>query len=106
MSGKRHFHTFEEYKASRNYDHEAVARNLEKMTAELRAYRLKELRQGLRITQVELAQLLHVSQNRISKLEQGDIGKSQVDTLRKYVEAMGGTLRIDVEVDGKTFQLA
>lgn len=106
MTEKRHFHTFEEYKESRNYDREAVARNLELMTAELRAFRLKELRQGLKITQVELAKQLNVSQNRISKLEHGDIGKSQVETIRKYVEAMGGTLRIDVEVNGTSFQLA
>lgn len=83
-----------------------VEEHKKRMMAEVRAYRLKELRKELRITQVELAQQLQVSQNRISRIEHGDIEKSQVDTLRKYVEAMGGTLRIDVEVDGKKFQLA
>ena len=58
---------------------------VEKLEAEIRAYRLKELRKELNITQVELAKQLHVSQNRISRIEHGDIEKSQVDTLRKYV---------------------
>jgi transcriptional regulator with XRE-family HTH domain len=79
---------------------------VEKLEAEIRAYRLKELRKELNITQVELAQQLHVSQNRISRIEHGDIEKSQVDTLRKYVEAVGGTLTLEVQVGDRKFQLA
>jgi transcriptional regulator with XRE-family HTH domain len=87
-------------------DSERVNRLVGKLEAEIRAYRLKELRKELNITQVELAQLLHVSQNRISRIEHGDIEKSQVDTLRKYVEAVGGTLTIEVQVGDRKFQLA
>lgn len=87
-------------------DSERVNRLVDKLEAEIRAYRLKELRKELNITQVELAQLLHVSQNRISRIEHGDIEKSQVDTLRKYVEAVGGTLTLEVQVGDRKFQLA
>ena len=87
-------------------DSEHVNRLVDKLEAEIRAYRLKELRKELNITQVELAQLLHVSQNRISRIEHGDIEKSQVDTLRKYVEAVGGTLTLEVQVGDRKFQLA
>lgn len=87
-------------------DSERVNRLVGKLEAEIRAYRLKELRKELNITQVELAQLLHVSQNRISRIEHGDIEKSQVDTLRKYVEAVGGTLTLEVQVGDRKFQLA
>ena len=87
-------------------DSERVNRLVEKLEAEIRAYRLKELRKELNITQVELAQQLHVSQNRISRIEHGDIEKSQVDTLRKYVEAVGGTLTLEVQVGDRKFQLA
>jgi transcriptional regulator with XRE-family HTH domain len=87
-------------------DSERVNRLVDKLEAEIRAYRLKELRKELNITQVELAQLLHVSQNRISRIEHGDIERSQVDTLRKYVEAVGGTLTIEVQVGDRKFQLA
>ncbi|MEY2698449.1 MAG: hypothetical protein RL720_405 [Actinomycetota bacterium] len=87
-------------------DSDRVNRLVDKLEAEIRAYRLKELRKELNITQVELAQLLHVSQNRISRIEHGDIEKSQVDTLRKYVEAVGGTLTLEVQVGDRKFQLA
>lgn len=87
-------------------NHERVNQLVEKLEAEIRAYRLKELRKELNITQVELAQQLHVSQNRISRIEHGDIEKSQVDTLRKYVEAVGGTLTLEVQVGDRKFQLA
>jgi transcriptional regulator with XRE-family HTH domain len=83
-----------------------VKRHMKRMIAEVRAYRLKELRKELQITQVQLAQQLHVSQNRISRIEHGDIEKSQVDTLRKYVEAVGGTLTLEVQVGDRKFQLA
>jgi predicted transcriptional regulator len=55
---------------------------------------------------VELAAKIDVSQNRISRIEHGDIEKSQVDTLRKYVEAVGGTLRLEVEIGDQRFLLA
>lgn len=83
-----------------------VEQHKKRMLAEVRAYRLKELRKELQITQVQLAQQLHVSQNRISRIEHGDIEKSQVDTLRKYVEAVGGTLTLEVQVGDRKFQLA
>lgn len=87
-------------------NHERVNELVEKLEAEIRAYRLKELRKELNITQVELAQQLHVSQNRISRIEHGDIERSQVDTLRKYVEAVGGKLTLEVQVGDRKFQLA
>ncbi|WP_449373077.1 hypothetical protein [Arthrobacter psychrolactophilus] len=34
----------------------------------------------------------------MSRIEHGDIDRAQIDTLRKYVEAIGGTLRIEVEL--------
>jgi len=40
------------------------------------------------MSQVELAERLNVSQNRVSRIEHGDIERAQLDTLRKYVEAV------------------
>ncbi len=85
-------------RAARPIDRERVDVHKRRMLDEVRAYRLRELREASSLTQVELAELLHVSQNRISRLERGDLERSQVDTLRKYVEAIGGRLRIEVEL--------
>ena len=37
-----------------------------------------------------------VNQNRVSRIEHGDIERARLDTLRKYVEAVGGELRVEV----------
>ena len=57
-------------------------------------------------THVELAAHLHVTQNRVSRIEHGDIDRAQVDTLRKYVEAVGGRLRVEVELSDERIQIA
>jgi transcriptional regulator with XRE-family HTH domain len=87
-------------------DPAVIAAIMKQMRAEIRAYKLRELREALEITQVQLAAKIDVSQNRISRIEHGDIEKSQVDTLRKYVEAVGGTLRLEVEIGDQRFTLA
>jgi len=84
--------------AKRPVDREKVNAHKKRMREEIRAYRLREIRESLSITQVELAQRLNVSQNRVSRIEHGDIDRSQLDTLRRYVEAVGGTLRIEVVI--------
>jgi len=60
----------------------------------VRAYHLREVRQAQAKTQVALAADLGVGQSQVSQIEHGDIGKSKVDTLRRYIEALGGELDI------------
>ena len=63
----------------------------------------REQREATQQTQVEVASRLHVSQRRISALERGDIERSQIETLPKYAEALGGTLHVEVRIDDKSF---
>lgn len=56
------------------------------------AYNLKEARKASHMTQVELARTMGVSQNRISRMENGDIGSMSLDTIRRYIEALGGSV--------------
>ncbi|MGO4187372.1 helix-turn-helix domain-containing protein [Pseudarthrobacter sp. TAF60_1] len=77
-----------------------------RIVEEVRANRLRELREASELTQVELAGRLHVSQNRVSRIEHGDIDRAQVDTLGKYVEALGGRLRVEVELGDERIQIA
>ncbi len=90
----------------RPVNREAVDAHKKRMIEEVRAYRLRELREALSLTQVQLASRLQVSQNRVSRFEQGDIERAQVDTLRKYVEALGGTLRVEIEYGDERIQIA
>ena len=80
-----------------------MARNLEQVLEKLPAKRrakiearagelatLKDLRQAVQQTQEELASVLGVGQDTISRLEQRS--DMLLSTLKRYVEAMGGTL--------------
>jgi DNA-binding XRE family transcriptional regulator len=56
---------------------------------------LHELRQARELTQKELAQTLNVNQPAVSKLEQRT--DAYISSLRSYIEAMGGKLKITAE---------
>lgn len=96
----------EQLKQRRPGRRDVVEAHKERMIAESRAWRLRELRQQFDLTQVELAAELDVSQNRVSAIERGDLDKTQVDTLRRYIAALGGQLKLEVQVGDETFQLA
>ncbi|WP_284983301.1 helix-turn-helix transcriptional regulator [Arthrobacter sp. efr-133-TYG-118] len=98
--------TIEEILAKRPVDRVGVEGHKKLLIDEVRAYRLRELREASGLTQVELAARLHVSQNGVSRIEHGDIDRAQVGTLRKYVEAVGGRLRVEVELGDERIQIA
>lgn len=64
------------------------------LVAEVRAHRLAEVRKQHGLTQHDLASALHVSQARISKMEQGELNRTELSTIQRYVEALGGKLEI------------
>ncbi|MGO4859782.1 helix-turn-helix domain-containing protein [Arthrobacter sp. 2MCAF14] len=82
--------SLEELVAKRSVDRVAVDAHKKHLLDGVRACRIRELREASGLTLVQLAARLHVSQNRVSRIEHGDIDRAQVDTLRKYVEAAGG----------------
>jgi predicted transcriptional regulator len=98
--------TLSDVLSSRPVDRAAVDEHKRRMLDEVRAYRLRELREAIGLTQVDIADVLEVSQNRVSRLEHGDIERTQVDTLRRYVEAVGGQLHIEVEIGERRIQIA
>jgi predicted XRE-type DNA-binding protein len=66
----------------------------EQTQAVIDAYNLREARKASNLTQVELARAMGVSQNRVSRMENGDINAMSVDALRRYVEALGGHMTL------------
>jgi transcriptional regulator with XRE-family HTH domain len=98
--------SLDELVRDRPVDRARVDAHKRRILEEVRAYRLRELREASDLTQVELAARLEVSQNRVSRIEHGDIERAQVDTLRKYVEAVGGHLRVEVEFGDERIQIA
>jgi len=98
--------TLEEQLAIRPIDETRVEAMAQQFREQSRANSLREIRLAQAITQTQLAMQLQVSQNRISQLEHGEIGKSQIDTLRRYVEALGGQLNVEASFGHKRFVLA
>lgn len=92
--------------ARRPVDREAVDAHKERMLEEVRAYRLRELPEAAELTQVELAERLDVSQNRVSKIEHGAVVRAQAETLHRYAEAVGGELHVEVEIEGRRIEIA
>src|SRR5271163_1039393 len=56
---------------------------------------LRELRKAHALTQQRMAEALHISQDGVSRIEKRS--DFLLSTLRSYVEAMGGNLRLVVE---------
>ena len=98
--------TLEDLQRERPTDPKAVAAHKERMLAEIRAYRLRELREALALTQTELARTLGISQKRVSEIERGEVDRTKVDTLRRYAAALGGTLRVEVKIGRDTYEIA
>lgn len=102
---KKGFTRFEEWSAKQNFDEATIAKGVKEIYREILEYKLRELRQKRGLTQQELADKLGVTQNRISKLERLDLDRAELQTIRSYVEALGGNLRLTVSIEGKELEL-
>lgn len=58
------------------------------------AFNLKKARKVSNMTQVQVARAIGVSQNRVSRMENGDMNAMSVASLRRYVSALGGNLSL------------
>ena len=98
--------TLEEQLQLRPVDPAELAHLKNEMRQYARAYRLREVREAQAMTQVAVAKQLGIGQNRVSQIERGDIDHSQVDTLRRYVEALGGRLTVEAEFGDARYIIA
>ncbi len=94
--------TFRDYMASLP---EERRRKIEEGTQKLIfAYQLEMARKARRVSQKQLAAALRVSQPAIAKMEHEEDMK--LSTLKRLVEGMGGSLRIEAEFpDGVSHRL-
>ncbi|WP_433228963.1 helix-turn-helix domain-containing protein [Actinomadura formosensis] len=76
----------------------------ERTEAYVRGYQLSEIRKAAGVTQAELAEMLGVSQARISKIEHGEV--SGIDVVRDYVTALGGHLDLVASLGDRTWKVA
>ena len=84
---------------------ESIARSRNTAIEEIAAMELAELRDALKVTQVDLAKRMKVSQAAISKLEKRN-RNIHVDQLRSIVSAMGGNLIIIADFEDRKVELS
>lgn len=72
----------------------------ERTQAYIDAYNLREARKQSHMTQVQVADAMGVSQNRVSQIENGEVDAMTVSSIRRYVEALGGHLTLTAELPG------
>ncbi|MFV2195738.1 helix-turn-helix domain-containing protein [Nocardiopsis sp. LOL_012] len=66
----------------------------ERIEAEQQGYALSALRRDSGMTQKEVAEVMGISQARVSQIEHGQI--NSLDLLRSYISAVGGELHLTV----------
>ena len=87
--------TLQEMLAERSLDSQARIKQLAEQL--LLENQLSRIREELEISQKELAQTMGIKQPSSSAIENRG-NDLKISTMKKYVEAMGGKLRIDVEL--------
>lgn len=101
--------TLEDYEKSLNLSEQDKA-DIEtyktQMLLNLRAYRLRELREEAGLTQAQVAARMGVGQRQVSKIENGEVENAKVSTLRKYLEAIGGNMSVDFIYGDTRFHVA
>src|ERR1700733_5956724 len=84
---------------------ESIARSRKAAFKEIVTMELAECGDALKVTQVDLAERMKVSQAAISKLEKPN-RNIHVDQFRSIVSAMGGNLRIIADFADKKIELS
>ena len=102
---KIRLNTFESHlKSKLSNKHFADGYNVEKAKVEL-AHKISEVRKEKRISQVELAKRLNVSQQFVSQLESAEGRNVTLETISRVAESLGVGLRISFE-KGKKIKVA
>ncbi len=87
-------------------DEARVAAHRGDLQAQVRAYRLAEIRQAQHVTQKDVAAAMGVAQPRVSAIERGQISSAELGTLCSYVEALGGRLRLVADFGDETITVS
>jgi DNA-binding XRE family transcriptional regulator len=82
---------------------ERIARVRKEAAEELRTLTLRQLREEAGKTQVEMADLVAVTQSALSRMERRE--DNPIDVLRRYVEALGGELEVVAVLGNKRVKL-
>ena len=86
-------------------DERGVAAHRDRLEGEIVAHRLAEIRKAHGLSQQDIARAMGVTQSRVSRIESGDIARSELSTIAAYVRALGGDVRVVVSIGGDEIAL-
>lgn len=86
-------------------DEQEITAVKEELLAEVRAFKLAEVRSAVGLSQQDVADELQVSQSRISRIEHGELDKTELVTLRKFARALGGDIELTLKLGDQKFRL-
>jgi DNA-binding XRE family transcriptional regulator len=75
-------------------DEDEVSELEGELRAQVRAYKLVEIRRARHLTQQQVAAVLGVSKARVSQIEHGQADRAAIQGLAGYVAALGGRLEL------------
>lgn len=84
----------------RRINEREVAAHRDRLEGELVAHRLAEIRKAHGLSQQDVARAMGVTQSRVSRIESGDIARSELSTIAAYVRAIGGDVRVIAAIGG------
>jgi len=84
-------------------DQQRVEGHKRRMLAQVRGMQLRRLREGLSLTQAQLAASIGVGPRQVSRIEHGDLEGVRIGTLRAHAAALGAELSINTTMgDART----
>jgi len=98
--------TLAELQASRPVNRERVEEIERHMIAQTRGYRLRERREIFCLTGAELAVRIGATPEDVARIEDGEVETLSIELLRRYVEFIGGELRIECDLGDARYRLA
>ena len=91
--------------ATGRLDEAGITEHRRRLSAEVRAHRLSEIRETSGLNQTDIANRLGVSQSRVSRIERGDMDRAEIATVRAYVGALGGEVEIVAKFGDERFTI-
>lgn len=104
-TGWHNYDSAAELVAELDLTEEEMERAREATGAYIRAWHLMQVRKIQDRTQADLAKAMGVSQPRVSEIENGDLDRVTLSTLRAYVRALGGTVRVVADFGDREYRL-
>src|SRR4051812_32412870 len=89
---------------ARRFTPEELRQLDQEVESELLDMDLRALREAVGLTQGELAHRVEITQSQLSKMERRE--DHRISTLRRYVQALGGSLEICAIINGRRIKLA